>query len=218
MLRRAATAHVMAALLLLVATAHADVKMPAHDMLLRGAELHRGGDLAGATDAYRRVLAVVPDHPDALQLLGIAHLAQSGAMEDGDGGRGGTAGGNTNGVAARERERHLDEAERLVRAAIVARPDSSQFHSNLGELLRRRGLLEEALSVHGRALALARAAPGGPGDEGTLRYNLGLVAHALGRTDEAVAWYGGNAGHRDRAHRACWTLPRLPAGERGGSG
>ena len=38
----------------------------------QGTERHESGDLAGAADFYRQVIALDPHHADALHMMGIA--------------------------------------------------------------------------------------------------------------------------------------------------
>jgi tetratricopeptide (TPR) repeat protein len=43
-------------------------------LLMRAMELHQAGDLLGAVEGYKAVLAVAPDRPDALSNLGAAYV------------------------------------------------------------------------------------------------------------------------------------------------
>jgi tetratricopeptide (TPR) repeat protein len=56
--------------------------LPFADALGRARSMHGGGDLNGAIDLYRRLLAQSPDHPRVLTLLGTATL-QAGRTSDG---------------------------------------------------------------------------------------------------------------------------------------
>ncbi len=98
----------------------------AEDLIRRGAERHRSGDLDGAESHYRRALRITPHHPDALNLLG---------------------------VAARQRG-ELDTALDLAARAVAAAPDSPIFLANHGAALAEAGRLGEALPVLERTLAL----------------------------------------------------------------
>ena len=98
----------------------------AEDLIRRGAERHRAGDLDGAESHYRRALRITPHHPDALNLLGVA------ARQRGD----------------------LDTALDLAARAVAAAPDSAIFLANQGAALAEAGRLAEALPVLQRTLAL----------------------------------------------------------------
>jgi len=91
----------------------------------QGFRAHRAGDMQQAHRCYEELLAIDPQHADALYLLGTLNLA----------------GGQT--VAARQR----------IEAAIALRPDQPAFHYSLGEALRAEGRLEDAVAEFRRALA-----------------------------------------------------------------
>jgi tetratricopeptide (TPR) repeat protein len=74
------------------------------------------------------------------------------------------------------------EAERLMRAALVADASVPDFHNNLGLLLRDTQRLDEAIACYRRTLEV---------DPRWLEAfnNLGLALEATGRHDEAIAAY-----------------------------
>lgn len=87
---------------------------------------HQAGDLAGATAGYQAVLAIDPNQPDALHLLGVVK------DEQGD----------------------HDEAIAFIRRAIAASPDAPDFHGNLGTALNAAGQPEAAMLEYRRAMVL----------------------------------------------------------------
>ena len=96
----------------------------AHELALQH---HQAGRLAEAEALYRQILAVQPQHADALHLLGvIAHQV----------------GRN-------------DVAVDLIQQAIALTPTAPAFHSNLGEVLRCMGQCERAIASHRMALGIA---------------------------------------------------------------
>jgi predicted O-linked N-acetylglucosamine transferase (SPINDLY family) len=149
---------------------------------------HQAGRLAEAEALYRQVLQAVPDHPGALNLLGML-AGQTG---------------------------HADQALALIGRAIAVAPGVAEYHGNLGELHRRSGRPEEAMVCLRRALALNPALTGlhinlgnalhdaGRNDEAIVAYraalerapddflawsNLGMALQHSGRSDEAIAAY-----------------------------
>lgn len=84
------------------------------------------GQLAMAEPYFRQILAVLPEHPDALQFLGVIEL-QKGRFE---------------------------EAVQLLRLAVSLAPTAHGLHCNLGLALQHMGQREAALASYDRALAL----------------------------------------------------------------
>ena len=88
--------------------------------------VHRAGRLDEAMAAYRAVLAAVPEHPDALHLMGMLEA---------------------------QRGKHA-QAEALIARAIAVRPREPMFHNNLGNVCLECGRLDEAEAHFRAALAL----------------------------------------------------------------
>ena len=156
-------------------------------LLAAGLGHHQAGRLTEAYDIYRRVLAVAPQQPDALHLLGVVAY-QLGQPE---------------------------QAVALIRQAIDRRADNPDFYVNLGNALQALGRHPAAVNAFGRAAALERplraetlfnlgnalrlaerpaeamaaqaeAARLAPGFAPAFR-NLGLLLHGQGRLVEAEA-------------------------------
>jgi len=87
---------------------------------------HQAGELAQAEAIYRQVLALDPDNPDALHLLG---------------------------TIADRLGRH-DEAVRLINRAITINPNVGFYYNNLGEAYRAMGEFASAISCYTRAIRL----------------------------------------------------------------
>lgn len=137
---------------------------------------------------YRRVLAHLPEHPDALHFLGILQH-QRGRPEEAipliskalrivpeyaDA-------HNNLGNIYREQER-LNEAEACYRRVIELSPHNAGVYNNLGTVLRARGLNAEAESAYRKAIDLAPNFPN-PFE------NMGNLLSQQGRVTEAVAHY-----------------------------
>jgi tetratricopeptide (TPR) repeat protein len=96
-----------------------------HEALETAARHHRAGELPAAEKIYRQVLALQPNDPDALHLLGVL-AAQVGNAE----------------------------AIPLLRKAIAQRPEFPEAYAHLGNALHMRGEIGEAITCYRRAVAL----------------------------------------------------------------
>ncbi len=119
---------------------------------------HQAGRLPEAESIYRQILAVQPNHPDSLHLLGtLRHSA-----------------GHADGVS-------------LIRQAIALKPDFPQALSNLGEALRSQGQLDEAIACFHRALAMWPNFPAALGNLGLALTMAGQYEPAIQALRKAVA-------------------------------
>jgi predicted O-methyltransferase YrrM len=100
--------------------------LPGQDELRTAIQHHQSGRLAEARAVYERVLAVQPNHPDALHLLGAL------VYQQGDSAR----------------------AVELIGQAVTARPGVADFHANFALALMARARFAEAERHLERALAL----------------------------------------------------------------
>ncbi len=87
---------------------------------------HHAGRLPEAEAAYRKILAIDPNHIDALHLSGLI------AYQTGN----------------------YDRAGELISRALSRNPSYAAAHNNLGNVFRAQGRLEEALGCFRNALAL----------------------------------------------------------------
>lgn len=94
--------------------------------LARAMAAHQQGRADEARQAYGALLAVAPEHPDGLHLLGMLE-AQFGSG---------------------------DTAVALISRAIALNPAEAMFHNNLGNALLQMGREDEADACYQRALAL----------------------------------------------------------------
>jgi len=123
-----------------------------HEQFAAAAGLHRAGRLAEAERGYRHILKHHPGHPASLHLLGVLAL-QAG---------------------------HLDDARRLVMAALENDGVSPLYHASLGDILRRQGRMTEAAACF-RNLVLLRP------DLADGWIDFGLALRELGRAGRAGA-------------------------------
>ena len=96
------------------------------ELLAIAVQHHQAGRLQRAEQIYRQILAIEPNHADAIHLLGAIafHLG------------------------------NLVEAVACYRRALELKPDFAQAHSNLGNALRAQGKPNQAVDCYRRALEL----------------------------------------------------------------
>lgn len=151
--------------------------------LAQALDHHRQGRAAMAEGLYRAVLAADPDHPDALQLLGVL-LAQQGRADDGE----------VLVARAAALRPHADilanlgtlraglgltaAARSALEQALALDPGHVEARFNLGNLCGREGRWDEA--AEHLTLAAARR-PGQP----DILVNLGIALRMAGRPDAA---------------------------------
>ncbi|MCW5605319.1 MAG: tetratricopeptide repeat protein [Burkholderiales bacterium] len=157
-------------------------------ILETGLDAHNRGDLETAMTAYRNVLAVSPDHPAALHLLGTA-LLQNEQPEQ--------AVSYLERAARRQRDNpgvvgnlaqayftlgRFGEAHEAFRKAARLEPREVQFHLGAANSLAMQGKLAEAESALLRLTERFRKEP-------LVSFNLGNIMRDLGRHEEASAHY-----------------------------
>jgi predicted O-linked N-acetylglucosamine transferase (SPINDLY family) len=122
-----------------------------HPLLPEAAALHQAGHLAEAAVRYERIIAEVPGHFDATHLLGVIAL----------------------------QEGRFQQAEDLIKAALLVNPRDGAALSNLGTVYMRSGQLEASIAQ------LEKAIRHQPVSAETL-VNLGSVLRQLKRSREAL--------------------------------
>jgi predicted O-linked N-acetylglucosamine transferase (SPINDLY family) len=158
------------------------------DIFELGRSHHEAGRLAEAENCYRQVLAVRPNHADALHRLGtlarrvgrpdvaielISQAIRCNATNAdylSDLGKAFDAGGKP------------DEAVAAYREAIRIKPDFAEAYCNLAVSLGRQGKLDEAVAACYHAIRIKPSLP-------EAYANLGMALDGQGKLDEAVAAY-----------------------------
>lgn len=124
----------------------------------RGVQQYQAGKLAEAESIFGQVLATQPNHPGALQALGVI-AAQTG---------------------------RFDEAVKLLRKSVQVQPSSAHAHYNLGNALRDAGRAGEAIGSFRDAIRLQPRFADAHHNLANLLRDKGLVAEALAGYREAV--------------------------------
>ena len=129
------------------------------ETLERGLAHHKAGRLHRAEEMYRKVIAVQPDEPDALHLLGLIAFKRG----------------------------HYDLAERRVRHAIAAigRPPA-EFLDSLANMLVARGRSAEAIPFYQQALAIDPQRSDTHKTLGATLSSLGRAPEAAAHFEEAL--------------------------------
>ncbi len=151
-------------------------------------EHHQAGRLQAAESLYRQILAVEPNHADAIHLLGMvayqqgqhevaAQFVQRAIALDGN-----AAVFHNNLSQVFKDQGKLDEAVACCRRALELKPDYATAHNNLGNALNLQGKLDEAVACYRRAVELQP-------DYAVAHNNLGNALNVQGKRDEALACY-----------------------------
>jgi tetratricopeptide (TPR) repeat protein len=147
---------------------------------------HRAGGLREAEQLYRQILALQPEHADALHHLGLVAHRTGQIVSAVDLIRRAIAlnpnlfGAHNNlGNALRDMGR-LHEAMAAYQQAIALRPDYAAPYNNLGNTLKGIGQLEQAIAAYRQAIALEPNLP-------ETHNNLGAALKEQGLLDESIA-------------------------------
>jgi tetratricopeptide (TPR) repeat protein len=158
------------------------------EALLTAIQHHQGGRLQAAAQIYRQILAIEPNQPDALHLLGVIasqmgqHAVAVECIRRAIGLKRTTAVFHHSLGNAWKDQGKLAEAVACYRHALELKPDYALAHYNLGNVLREQGKLDEAVACCRRALELNP-------DFAEAHNNLGNACKEQGKPEEAVACY-----------------------------
>lgn len=155
-------------------------------LLEQGLRSQNDGDIQGAEQWFRSVLARAPGHADAAHLLGVL-LYRTGRMPEAvtmlelaAGEAGAQAVVHLHLARAYQGAGRAGEAESSYLEALRLAPDLVPAHASLGVLYKQLGRLDEARSAFSRGLELE------PGSA-ELWHNLGNLQRDFGQEDEAVS-------------------------------
>lgn len=161
-------------------------------LLQQALTLHRHNKLDDAKRLYSRILAIAPDHVDALHLLGVT------ARQQGDPATAVALISHALGLNAGQPTFHcnlgaalgdlgrLDEALASYQRAVVLKPDYVMAICNLGNTQRKLGRTGEAAASYQRALVLDPAYPEAHCHMAILQLDAGQPELALASADNAL--------------------------------
>ncbi|MGA7180653.1 MAG: tetratricopeptide repeat protein [Thiobacillaceae bacterium] len=134
---------------------------------------HQGGALDAAAAAYQKVLSAIPNHFDALHMLGVIEFNR----------------------------RNLDRSVELLEQAIRIKPDVAVAHMNYGNTLRARGRIQDAIAHYKRAIQLQPDLEHAHLNLVKTALESGEFEMALRHADIAIALNPNNAdSHNDRGN------------------
>jgi len=120
---------------------------------------HQAANHAQAADLCRQVLAVAPNHAEALNLLGVIACEND----------------------------HSAQGAALIRRAIASNGTIANYHANLAGALTQLGQFEAAITTCQHALTLAPNHPGALNTLGAARSALGQYPQATATLRQAIA-------------------------------
>jgi predicted O-linked N-acetylglucosamine transferase (SPINDLY family) len=158
------------------------------EVLAIAVQHHQAGQFEAAEQLYRQILEVMPDHADALHLLGVIglqvgsydfaveHIRRAIKVNTFE-----PAFHNSLGSALQGQGK-LGEAIDSFQHAVRLKPDFAEAHYNLGAVFMSQGKLEEAIISFGRTL---QANP----DQAKAHHALGIAHYKCKELDVAIACF-----------------------------
>lgn len=160
----------------------------ARELLQQGQQLHRQGDIAGARSCYDQALALQPDNPDALHMLGLA-LYQGGDAQQGCACVARSLELAPDNLAAICNLASLylatgdkDKGVAQLHKAVELAPDHGPAWRSLGDAMAAQKRLDEAARAYEQALDVWPHSV----DQGSLPHNYAVTLAGLGRHEEAA--------------------------------
>ncbi|HEY1922041.1 MAG TPA: tetratricopeptide repeat protein, partial [Tepidisphaeraceae bacterium] len=146
---------------------------------------HRAGRLREAEEAYRQILAAVPNHADAMHLLGLIQV---------------------------HNKRH-DLGIELIRKAISLNPSAADYHDNLGQVYFELQRIDDAMAYYRRAAELNPRHHRAHFNLGNMLYNKDRLTEAAAEYQLAAAITPGMAEAHQNLATTLQRLGRLDEAE-----
>lgn len=128
------------------------------EAMIVAVQYHQAGHLQQAEDIYKQILAVDPNHANALHLLGVLSHQRG----------------------------QSDEGIRLIKQALTLCRTDPMFYSNLGTVLLESGQREEAIRYLEESLRLRPGYPEAHNNLGNAMREMGRMTEAVAHYREAV--------------------------------
>jgi len=136
-----------------------NLEVPVDEALQLAVAQQVEGRLAEAESVYAQVLAMHPEHPDALHYLGVL----------------------------RHQQKRSDEGVELIRRAIAASPGYVDAHNNLGNVLTQTSRFDEAVAVYEKVIELRPGFGKAWNNLGIALKNLGRIEESIAAFQKAIA-------------------------------
>lgn len=133
-----------------------------NDSMIAAVQLHQKGKIVGASDIYRQILKIAPEHPDALSSLAMIELSKG----------------------------YTKKAIRLIRQAIDLVDDNAGYYMNLGAALHAAGLPEDAIVAYEAAIDLSPTYPDPYYNLGDLHLQAARPKDAIAVFDRCIGAMG----------------------------
>ena len=153
-----------------------------------GAAAARSNQLEQAIVAFRKVIAIKPDHADAYHNLGIAQQNQ-GELDEAVETFTQALNINPNQAEtynalgnALQTQGKLDKAIETYNKALNINPDHASAYNNLGNALQKQAKLEQAVEAYNKAITIKA-------DYADAYNNLGTTLHKQAKLDKAIQAY-----------------------------
>jgi len=149
---------------------------------------HQSGRLSEAESCYKKILALQPDHTDALHHWGVIAyqtgnfdsaidlIKRSLALKPEN-----AQAVNSLGGALKAKDQ-MEEAITCFHRALKLNPNFPEAHNNLGNALQMQGRVDDAISCFEKAISLKPELV-------EAHFNLAVVYHAQGKLERAIKGY-----------------------------